>query len=313
MGFVATAYLTLLFVSVYYSIGGVHEDFLNEIDRGLIGMLWRRAHSKPVKTWEPTLRTAVLMFSDQQLVTGIALLISGYAQLRCGLSAYHWQMILYLAWFSCLTHLTTLTMLRKYFRDNPGPRLWRAALMLVMVTMLGFGLLPSGDGLWLYEPSIPALCYFRRLIARSPEERFEFDPYNTVSMLISILVLFSGYLTRLIKLSEQATAFTKLWIRTKPGKMLKNALNTSSHRAEKPNAVIYWRLIHLILETVYFLLRGYSDIYESILWEVGSFQWGCKFQILRWRRLYSRQSSRYFGWLLLLLGGRPTCSTPEMM
>lgn len=311
VGFLATAYLTLSIVAIYYLVGFVPEDFLNSIDRGIIDTLWRKARSKPAKTWESTLRTAVLMFSDQQLVTGIALLISGYAQLRCGLSFYHWQMIVYLAWFSSLTHLTTLTILRQYFRDNPAPRLWRAILMLVMLTMLVIALLPSGDAAPLYEDDLaglPALCYFKRLIARSPEVRFEFDVYTTIPMLISITVLLSGYLTRIIKLSRQASAFIKLWIRTKPGKMLKDSLKDSTKRARKPNAFWYWRMKHLVLETTYVLLRAYYDIYESTLWEVGSFQCGVDF-ILLWHCLYFLQPNRYFGWPSPSLGGQPTCSS----
>ena len=297
IGFLVTAYLTFAIVGIYYIIGYIPQDSLNSIDRGIIDTVWRKARSKPAKIWEPTLRTAVLMFSDQQLVTGIALLISGYAQLRCGLSVYHWQMIVYLSWFSSLTHLTTLTVLRQYFRENPVPRLWRAILMLLMVTMLMIALLPSGDIEWLggatsselvllpsgealqlvgipLEAGLPALCYFRRLVARSPEEQFEFDPYQTLSMLISVMVLFSGYLTRLIKLSNKATAFTKFWIRTKPGRLLKNTLNDSIQRARRPNANKYWRLKHLILETAYVLLRACFDIYESTLWEVRIFSMG---------------------------------------
>lgn len=276
VGFLATAYLTLSIVTIYYLVGFVPEDYLNSIDRGIIDTLWRKARSKPAKTWESTLRTAVLMFSDQQLVTGIALLISGYAQLRCGLSSYHWQMIVYLAWFSSLTHLTTLTILRQYFRDNPAPRLWRAILMLVMLIMLVIALLPTGDFSWFgsYDAfgGLPALCCFRKLIARSPEARFEFRVFKTIPMLISITVLLSGYLTRVIKLSRQATAFIKFRIRTKPGKMLKDALKNSIKRARKPNAFWYWRMKHLVLETTYVLLRAYFDIYESTIWEVGRFQ-----------------------------------------
>ena len=270
VGFIATAYLTLIIVSVYYVIGYVPDEYLNSIDRGIINTLWRQAHSRPARIWEPTLRAAVLMFSDQQLVTGLALLISGYAQLRCGIQAYHWQMIIYLAWFSSLTHLTTLTILRQFFRDNPAPRLWRAVLMLVMVTLLGIALLPSGDIWW--DAALPALCYFRRLVARSPEKRFQPGVISTGSMLISVTVLFSGYLTRLVKLSKHATSFTKLWMRTKPGRILKNAFKNSMQRAEKPDASIYWRLKHLVLETAYMLLRVWFDIYESTLWEVRSFQ-----------------------------------------
>ena len=275
MGFLTTAYLTFVIVIVYYLFGYVPDEFLNSIDRGIIRILWRKACSRPASTWESTLRNAVLMFSDQQLVTGLALLISGSVQLRCGISSYHWQTIIYLAWFSSLTHLTTLTVLRQYFRDNPAPRIWRAVLMLVMVTMLGFALLPSGDYWWFASDindgdsaRLPALCFFRRLVARSSEEHFEFNSYTTPSMLISILVLFSGYLTRVIKLSRKASHFTKLWTRTKPGRMLKKSLKSSIQRAGKPKTTMFWRIKHLVLETAYVLLRACFDIYESTLWEV---------------------------------------------
>ncbi len=270
----ATAYLTFSIVGIYYFIGYVPEEFLNCIDRGIINTLWRRTRSKPAKSWEPTLRAAVLMFSDQQIVTGIALLSSGYAQLSHRLSVYHWQMIIYLAWFSSLTHLTTLTILRQHFRDNPEARLWRAVLMLIMVTMLGIALLPSGDAFWLGENlgdqvgRLPALCYFKRLIARSPEERFEPDPVQTGSMLISILVLFSGFSTRLIKLSRHATDFIKLWVRTKPGKILRNAMNDSIQHVGRAQATWYWKVKLMVLEITYVFFRASFDIYESILWEV---------------------------------------------
>jgi len=55
------------------------------------------------------------MFSDPQLVTGIGILVSGYTQITCSLSTYYWQVIVYLAWFSSLTYLTTLTALRAFF------------------------------------------------------------------------------------------------------------------------------------------------------------------------------------------------------
>ena len=276
VGFLATSYLTFAIICVYYLIDYVPKEFLNSIDRGIINVLWRNARSKPADTWEPTLRSAILMFSDQQLVTGIALLTSGYAQLHCGISCYHWQTVVYLSWFSSLTHLTTLTVIRQYFRDNPEARLWRAILMLTMFTMLGIALLPTGDAWWLAGSNIPALCYLKRLVARSPEKRFEFSGYQSTTMLISLMVLFSGYLTRLIKLSKQATAFTRLWIRTKPGEMLKDAMNDSNQQAGRAQASLYWRSKHLVLETACVLLRAFFDTYDSTLWEVRDLSKGIK-------------------------------------
>ena len=135
-----TAYLTLAFVVVYYLMGCIEENFLNEIDKTIIAKLSLRRHAKSIQRVELTLRRAVLMFSDQQIVTGIALLASGYSQLNRDITVYHWQILMYLAWFSSLTHLTTLTVLRQYFRENFAARFWRSILMLVTVTMLGIGL-----------------------------------------------------------------------------------------------------------------------------------------------------------------------------
>ena len=251
---------------------------MNSIDSGVTDAIWRRFRSGPATKWESTFRNAVLMFSDQQLVTGIAILASGYAQLPCGLSSFHWQMIVYLAWFSSLTHLTTLTVLRQFFRDNPTARLWRVTIMLLMATMLGIALLPTGDALWFSFNSLdysgiglPALCYFRRLVAHTPGPKFDFKSPQAWSMVISVVVLFLSYLMRLIKLSVRATAFTRLWIRSKPSRILRNALDDSSRRTNGAHMVIYWRVKQLVLETVYVFLRASFDIYESTLWEVNDF------------------------------------------
>lgn len=90
----------------------VEEKFLNKVDRMFLTKASFLRPGESVPRLELALRRIVLMFSDQQVVTGIALLASGYAQLSSGISNYHWQMLVYLAWFSSLTHLSTLTVLR---------------------------------------------------------------------------------------------------------------------------------------------------------------------------------------------------------
>ena len=169
------------------------------------------------------------MFSDHQLVTGIALLISGYVQLPCDIDAYHWQILAYLVWFSSLTHLTTLTVLRQYFRETPAIRSWRAALMLVTMIMLSVALLPTGDDYWIvfWDPAVPGSmlaglpvrCFYQRFASN---HAFSHDgPYleftNERVMVISILILILGYMTRIIKLSSRATDITIYWLRLAPG------------------------------------------------------------------------------------------------
>ena len=234
------------------------------------------AHFAPSPEWKKPLGKAVLMFSDQQIVTGIALLASGYSQLPSGLDAYHWQILVYLAWFSSFTHLTTLTVLRNYFQDHPATRLWRIVLMLVTVSLLGIALLPTGNRWWLSSDpdntlGVPALCFFQ---ARNFNKLAfgiydsEFITIKQVSMIISILVLFFGYVTRMVKLWPEASNFTRSWLRTKPGHAIKRALDASNHRSRQPKANIYWKLQRMVLEVIYIVTLAHLVIWDSMLWEV---------------------------------------------
>ena len=178
--------------------------------------------------------------------------------------------------------------------------------MLLMVLMLGVALLPIGDGWWLDVSGTSAICYFGRLVAQAPEDRFMFDGVRTSTMIISLMILFLGYLTRLIRLSKKATAFTKLWMRTKPGDSLKNTLNHSVEHAARPQANAHWRIKHMILETVLVLLRAVFDIYESTLWEVRTLSTEDVPELLV-HRLHSFLSNSYFGSSLPLLGEQVVC------
>jgi len=281
IGFLATAYFTFLFVIVYYLTGCVEEKFTNEIDKVVLAKCSLRKYLKSVRRLELTLRRAILMFSGQQVVTGIALLSSGYAQLKYenGIAVFHWQILVYLAWFSSLTHLTTLTILRQYFQNNKAARLWRSLLMLVTVTMLGVALVPTGDGYWISSDiaggdlnlTVPALCFFHGLVSRDPSTQYTKDPVTTNTMILSLFVLVSGYLTRFVKLSEKATAFSKRWIRTIPSRKSRILRDDALNRVAKPSPKIlksHWVSAYVLLETLRILLRALLDISESMLWEM---------------------------------------------
>ena len=266
--------MTLTIVYVYYMIDYVSPAFMSSIDRGCVDFIWRKRPSKPTDRWEPILRSAILMFSDQQMMTGIALLVSGYAQLANGVSSYHWQVIVYLTWFSSITHLTTLTFLREHFRTNPEVRLWRVILMFLMLSMLGVAFIPTGDAEWFSgdgkrtQAGLPALCYFKRLGAAT-SERYTFESEQFLSMLFSQILLFLSYLTRLVKVSGKATVAVRLCLRTKPGNLLKRSLRTLVKEQQQSNFSWYWRLKLHVLLVIYMFLKASFDVYESTIFEVG--------------------------------------------
>lgn len=148
------------------------------------------------------------MLSDQQMITGIALLASGVSQLGCSISTFHWQIVVYLVWYSSFTHMATLTILRRYLRDNKPMRLWRLILMFLIIAGLCAALIPTGNGLWLPDPvenlvlsgtstipysyvGMPAVCFFKFRVTNDRQ---------LSSMIISILVLVTSYIFRAIKL-----------------------------------------------------------------------------------------------------------------
>ena len=55
----------------------------------------------------------ILALSDQQLVTGLATLITAFAQ-RCNISVYYFNLVVALAWFSSTTHLRGPASIRFY-------------------------------------------------------------------------------------------------------------------------------------------------------------------------------------------------------
>lgn len=112
--FLATAYLTLICCIAKYVL-----------DR-------KRATSTikhRLERWSLALETTIISFSDQQVLTGISIIIGGLSQLEWGLAVYHFQAVGNLAWFSTMTHILTLTVLREKMRSNKIIRILRIVLM----------------------------------------------------------------------------------------------------------------------------------------------------------------------------------------
>lgn len=263
--------MTLILVLVHYLLDCGPGPAVNPIDCGIIEFIWRKMGGRPKKELGVALRRGVLMFSDQQVVTGIAILSAGYSQLHCGLSSYHWQIIVYLAWFSSVTHLTTLTVLRQYFRNNPLIRNWRAAFMLATVVLLGVALLPTANPVWGRTPGVPAQCFFNAL---DPGWNYDHRTADSLhyssapSVYISLVVLSVSFVTRIITLFEKSSVFTTRWMRSKPGGLLKRWLCELNNQARASGACFLWKLVHEILLAVYVMLKAIFDLHGSILWEV---------------------------------------------
>ena len=273
ISFTATAYLSLALVLIYYLLDCSPEADDNAIDRGVIRALRKTLKLNRPKVWGMAIQRAILMFSDQQLVTGIALLGAGCSQLSSDLPVYYWQVLVQLVWFSSISHLATLTCLRQYFKKKTAARGWRISLMIVLALMQIVALMPTGLREWpsgniqdVYLYSIPAVCYFTESKLRGD---YGWLP-SSLSLVLTLVYLITSYVARLIRLSESSSDFFKAWSQVKPANITKRLLERLHHRMHGSSFRLeksVWRILHHILLIGFMVGRACLDIMTSMLWE----------------------------------------------
>lgn len=215
--------------------------------------------------------------SDTQIVTGLSILASGFSQLNSGLGIFHWNIVAYLAWFSSVTHLCTLTFLRRYFQANPDIRMLRMILMLLLTLTLAIALLPTGGACGpSYEynrgvyPGAPAKCCFL-LMGRRHGFIADGGAY-IVSLIISeVLLIISSAAARAIKLFRSSSDSARIWLRHKPAQLCKRfvrKLEEKHNRTSRGLTRLIYYAGHCTVITFILLARAIYDLANSIFWEV---------------------------------------------
>ena len=93
--------------------------------------------------WLRVLDRLILGFSDQQLATGISIILIGLFSI-CRISSYHFYVINNLGMFSCSSHLASVLSLRRYFQANPVVAKIRIIAMLFSAILLSTSLMLLG-------------------------------------------------------------------------------------------------------------------------------------------------------------------------
>ncbi|EXA28771.1 hypothetical protein FOVG_19643 [Fusarium oxysporum f. sp. pisi HDV247] len=267
---------------------------------------------------ENAFNMCILALADTQLVTGIAIMVSGYYSLSCGLSAYHWKTILYLAWFSCLTHLSALTCLRAYLNVHETARAWRLSLMSALLVLVFVGFIPTGHFNFEFEaekisPSAPAACFFKSGMIRGSEA--------FVSMVLSLLLLVYGYVVRVSKLFRISSTNLSHLFQGLLDQCHEKCLSgwTRCLRKLWPSIALGVAAVCIPLETsLYFTLKMFSDMYSSMLLDVISLVvsgiWG-SLRLTQVRYLGPEDENNWtFGQVIpLVLLGIPALSIYELI
>ncbi|CAG7559889.1 unnamed protein product [Fusarium equiseti] len=223
VGFLGTGWLAVAFVLLHYLfVFDPYEDPFqagdgnnssaasnpwraNPIDclvKGIVKKGLDRMHIG--SDWISGLEMSILGMCDLQFVTGLGIFISGFIDLTKGISAYHFILVTHLAWFSNLTHICGLTVLRKYFHTRPTERIIRMVCMVILALMLLVAIGPTLSFNWAHLDEgtaslagTDAICFYDPARStdwhkRSEHVRGDFTgstAYQTGTMSIVLLIL----------------------------------------------------------------------------------------------------------------------------
>ncbi|KAB8346012.1 hypothetical protein FH972_023064 [Carpinus fangiana] len=218
VSFLVSAWIAWSLTLAAYISGTIPAQLLNPCDRRLF-----RVKPRASAPWTLTIEPLVLLLSDQQLITGVAILVAAFARFE-SINVLHWQFVAATAWMSSMTHLTTLTLLRKFFQNRPRLRNWRFLGMAILLALLLVAKVPSMSAEYIavvYNASLPwepgyglgdgpavnirCMWPFRG----SASSSFHADE------IIAILFLVLSYIWKTVLLFQVSETATKVWLRFK--------------------------------------------------------------------------------------------------
>ena len=166
--------------------------------------------------WVPVIEKVVLNLSDQQLLTGIAILIAGFWT-HCSISVYHFFLVNDLAFFSSTAHLISLTVLQNYLKQNPALRNWRIVLMASVAVLLATSCVMQGHYAWFDSWSYDAQCLFDDFIGNVGG-----GPRYWMS--VNLFLIGYSYSLSIITLYPRPTAFVAEWLAEIPKELLQKRI-----------------------------------------------------------------------------------------
>ena len=279
----------------------------------------RRSDRRPPR-WKRATDQVILAYADQQIVTGIAILATGFFRLQ-NLSVYHLHVIIYLAWMSSNTHLTAVSLLQLEFRSqkNHKVRFIRLMGMIILALMLVVALVPTTGVHWnliitrirntngseasefiSVAPAAPARCFWQ-----SPNS----GGFQSVAA-SSFIILILGYTWKAMLLFKTSHRFFKATCRQYFQDVVTERLDLIVLKLQlyqKPSA---WLLIqYKLMLCIYLMIWTLFELAESFLVSLwicgGGLVWG-SLQILTVRQKVAPEARKEentwaFGQLLPVL------------
>lgn len=216
--------------------------------------------------WKRTLEDAILVFSDQQLITGIGILVAGFIQLRQDLSVYHWNILRSLAYLSSTVHLMTISLLGNKLEANKYMKSLRLFGMVLLLGLLASAMVPTTNNAFvlaigrqesrdnLERRGTPAHCFWGNGQALALDRR---DQSLNFDSIISYVALFGSFVWKLSQLFSKSRGKSRRWLRVFPDLLLERA----ARRALSGS----WRVTYKFTKFCYIIFMVYAEVLESFM------------------------------------------------
>ena len=271
LAFLLSAYIPWLFAFISYLLGRLPDGMLNNADKLFFG----RTQTLPSHRCK-SLRKGIVVFSDQQILTGIAILAAGFATVST-LNIFDFQNIIYLAWMSSNVHLSTLTHLREYFQASPTLRTLRFVGMMTLLIMLYMALVATISFSWAANTVARNICasaeYCALLQFRAQDFWFSTSRYNgtfnvSPQSVISYVLLTLTYISKVILLFNASSRKCNHYLRRAPLSCLERLIqcqynNQATAQSQNRFRRMFKLLYRCALAAVYIFYLALSDLITS--------------------------------------------------
>jgi hypothetical protein len=200
------------------------------------------------------------------------------------MSAYHWNYVVHLAWFSNLTHQCGLFSLKDYLRRHPREIPFRITIMIIILILLIVAMVPTIYFNWnssfvTTNPDSPAFCFYQPVIANqlysdalslagvdNPKLENSVSFQSTI-FLICIFVL--NTTMRIIKLFEASSVFMRQTVRAPIRRRIRIIVFNIHEKRPKRITQGSWTLLVIKpLLAGYLLLGAMADFQSSTFFDV---------------------------------------------
>lgn len=163
--FVQTCYMEGAITKLDYTVAAAAQRLVTYIARPFL--------RKPaIVSWLARISTAIsdsdlfykilLAFTDQQLITGLSILITGYVQTKT-ISQYHFSIVQNMANLSFTVHGAAAHMLEDNVLQNPAMRTWRGLAIICFQLMVLVTYIPIGHDYWMTSYGMPTVCIWKNM------------------------------------------------------------------------------------------------------------------------------------------------------